>query len=92
MPSERTIPARRERLCEPCEYHKQTAAMMGGPGNVWRRYSCMHPDAFGDMKLSEDRAKRDKQMQLRGRLLEHGRDIGKTESQPSWCPLRGELR
>lgn len=88
MPTELKIPAQTERHCAPCKYHKMTAALMGGPGNVWRQYACMHQDAFGDMKLSDDQAIRDKQIELRGRLLEHGRDIGKTERQPEWCPLR----
>lgn len=64
------------------------AAKMGGPGNVWREYVCMHPDMFHDMALSDDQKVRDKQLEMRGRLKEHGRHIGRTELQPDWCPLR----
>lgn len=90
MPSKFTIPARTKRHCEPCEFHKCTAALMGGPGNVWRQYSCMHPEAFNDSPLSEDQAVRDKQIEIRTSLLQYGRNIGKTESQPPWCPLLRE--
>ena len=64
-----------------------TAALFGQPGNTWRQYACIHPDAFGDLKLSDDTEIRDKQIALRTRLLEHGRNIGRTERQPGWCPL-----
>lgn len=48
----------------------------------------MHPDSYGDMELSDDQRIRDKQIILRTRLTGHGRDIGKTELQPVWCPLK----
>lgn len=64
--------------------------MRGGPGNVWDDYSCMHPEAFDDMKLSDDPKVRDKQLEIRGRLKEHGRRIGRTENQPDWCPFKRE--
>ena len=63
---------------------------MGQPGNTWRQYACMHPEAFDDMPLSDDRAIRDKQIEMRTRHMQHGRNIGKTENQPDWCPLRRE--
>lgn len=89
MPSTFEIPRRRERHCAPCEFHKMTAAMMGGPGNVWREYVCMHPEAFDDMVreplLPEKETVRQR---LIGAMLEHGRSIGRTERQPDWCPLR----
>lgn len=48
----------------------------------------MHPDAFDDvLPLSEDPKIRDKQIELRAYAKEHGRDIGRTDKQPSWCPL-----
>lgn len=56
--------------------------------NTWRDYNCMHPDAFGDMDLSDDPRIAAKQGELRAILTEHGRHIGKTELQPDWCPLK----
>jgi hypothetical protein len=88
MPSSFEIPSRRERHCEPCEFHKMTGALMGQPGNTWRRYSCMHLEAHEFEPLSNDPAIAAKQGALRERLSKHGRDIGKTEIQPEWCPLR----
>ncbi len=88
MPSTHEIPAHRERYCEPCEFHKMFSAMMGGPGNVWRDYDCMHPEAHNFKPLSDDPNIAAKQGELRARLREHGRHIGKTELQPDWCPLR----
>lgn len=90
MPSTYNIPSRQERHCEPCEFHKMFSAMFGGPGNVWRDYNCVHPEAYDDIHepLSDDPKIAAKQGELRARLLEHGRHIGKTELQPDWCPLR----
>lgn len=90
MPSTHNIPARTERVCEPCHYHKMFSAMMGQPGNVWRDYNCMHPEAFNDEPLSDDAKIAAKQGEMRGRMLEYGRHIGRTEKQPDWCPLRKE--
>lgn len=63
---------------------------MGGPGNVWRDYNCMHPRAFDDMdrKPLVDPEKEKARQRLIGRLLEDGRHIGRTEEQPDWCPLK----
>lgn len=90
MPSEHTIPSRRERLCEPCEFHKMVNAMFGGPGNVWRDYNCMHPEAFDDLNDGPmaDPEKEKLRQRIIGRMLADGRSIGKTERQPDWCPLR----
>lgn len=87
MPSSFEIPARRERHCEPCEHHKCVGALCGQPGNCWRDYNCMHPDAMNDFKLSDDPETAGRQKALRERFMEHGRHIGKTELQPLWCPL-----
>jgi len=65
-----------------------TAAMFGQPGNTWRQYACMHPDAFGPMPEGLTPKQAAKWGELRGRNLEHGRDIGRTERQPEWCPLK----
>jgi hypothetical protein len=89
VPSKYTIPSRTETHCAPCEFHKCTGALCGpAGGNSWRRYSCFHPDAFGDLKRPEDETLRDKFNAMVARMLHHGRDIGKTEEQPNWCPLR----
>ena len=88
MPSEFNIPSRRERHCEPCEFHKLTAALMGQPGNTWRQYGCAHPDAYEFGPLAADPAVAAKQGELRARIRQHPRNIGKTEKQPDWCPLR----
>lgn len=50
----------------------------------------MHPQAFDDLDNGTlDNPDKEKTRQrLIGMMLEHGRDIGKTEEQPNWCPLR----
>jgi hypothetical protein len=89
MPSTFEIPRRREHHCAPCEFHKCVAALMGGPGNVWRDYNCMHPEAFDDTVREPLPPEKELiRQRLIGRLLEHGRSIGRTERQPDWCPLR----
>lgn len=91
MPTNFNIPSRRERHCEPCQYHKCFSAMYGHDYS-WRDYNCMHPAAFDDTftPLSDDPVKAALQGEIRGRLKEHGRHIGKTEIQPDWCPLKRE--
>lgn len=66
------------------------AAMMGGPGNVWREYNCMHPEAFDDDKIAPfaDPEKEKIRQRIIGSCLKEGRHIGRTEHQPDWCPLR----
>jgi len=90
MPTTHNIPGHRERHCSPCEHLKSNGGMRGGPGNVWDFWCCMHPDAHFERPLSDDRETRDKQIELRTRLAEHGRSIGKSlfAEQPDWCPLR----
>lgn len=87
MPTTFQIPARRERHCAPCEHHKSTMSCRGGPGNVWDNWVCMHPEAFNDKPLSDNPETAAKQKEIRARIAEHGRTIGKTDLQPSWCPL-----
>lgn len=90
MPTTFNIPSRRERHCEPCEYHKLTGALYtrlpdcGG----YRQYACMHPMAFDAGVPMADPAKEAAKQRIIGRLMKEGRDIGKTEKQPDWCPLR----
>ena len=50
----------------------------------------MHPNAYDDItpKLSDEPKIAAKQGELRARLMQRGRHIGKTEKQPDWCPLR----
>lgn len=92
MPTKFEIPARRETHCEPCKYHKMFSAMMGGPGNVWRDYNCMHPDAHDFGPLPDKPELAAKAGELRAHLAEHGRHIGKTDLQPDWCPLRKQAK
>ena len=80
-------PSRRQRVCEPCEFHRCIGALhvLSGAGG-WRRYVCAHPEAFentGNQKLDE--------MRQHISTFDGGRNIGKTESQPDWCPLLREL-
>lgn len=79
MPSEHQIPARTERRCEPCEYHKLIGAfhVRSGRGS-YREYMCNHPD-MNEGLTEAARA-----------LFGGGKYIGKTEKQPDWCPLRRE--
>jgi hypothetical protein len=64
--------------------------MRGGPGNVWDWWCCMHPEANNSGPLSDDQKIRDKQIELRTRMAEHGRTIEKSAfaKQPNWCPLK----
>ena len=52
----------------------------------------MHPEANNTSPLSDDPKIRDKQIELRARMAEHGRSIGKSlfAKQPDWCPLMRE--
>lgn len=63
--------------------------MRGGPGNVWDWWVCMHPAANHISPLSDNPEVREKQIALRERMAEHGRQIGKSSyaKQPDWCPL-----
>lgn len=93
MPRTFTVPARMERVCEPCEFHKCVGSMHVriGPGG-WREYNCMHPDAYNDTDSPalHDPEKEKIRQRLIGRLLKEGRHIGRTERQPTWCPLKRE--
>lgn len=92
MPTTINIPSRRARHCSPCEHLKSNGGMRGGPGNVWDWWCCMHPEANNTSPLSDDPKIRDKQIELRARMAEHGRSIGKSAfaKQPEWCPLLRE--
>lgn len=92
MPTNVTIPSRRENHCKPCPHLKSNGGMRGGPGNVWDWWVCMHPEANNVSPLSDDPKIRDKQIDLRARMAEHGRSISKSlfAKQPEWCPLRKE--
>lgn len=83
-----TMYTRTERRCDPCEYHKAIMAFYGAD-HSWRDYNCMHPQAFDDITpaTSCDPAIAAKQSEIRARLKEYGRHIGKTELCPLWCPL-----
>ena len=87
MPSTHTIPERNESRCAPCQYHKRTDAFYGHD-HSWHRYACTHPKAFDDLDTPTDdeRIKRIR-AEIHARMTEGGRDIGKTERQPQWCPL-----
>ena len=88
MPTKHNIPSRIENHCEPCEFHKCTGSLHVriGPGG-WREYSCTHPKAFEPLPPQTDPEK----ARMYGRLeamQKDGRNIGKTENQPEWCPLK----
>ena len=89
MPTTHKIPARTERHCSPCEFHKCTGALFTriGPGG-WKEYSCTHPNAFQEGPLPTDPEKAALAGELRALCKKEGRHIGKTEVQPDWCPLR----
>lgn len=91
MPSEFKLPARTERYCEPCEFHKCTGALFTriGPGG-WKQYVCTHPKAFEPMQTFADPEKQRLAEKLAAINARDGRQIGKTEKQPDWCPLRRE--
>lgn len=78
-----------QRVCEPCEYHKLDGAFHARCGEgSWRMWSCTHPDAFHNLPLPEDPAKRAIALEMRARHQAEGRMIGRPDSQPQWCPLR----
>jgi hypothetical protein len=92
MPTQYNIPPKTEHHCSPCEYHKLTGALhvRCGEGG-YRRYSCMHPEAFDDLdKIHPDPEKEKLRQRMIGAMLKEGRDIGKTELQPDWCPLKSK--
>ncbi len=89
MPTKFTIPAVSETHCRPCKYHVCIGSLhvyVGGGG--WNEHACTHPDAYEPLPEGTDpeTAKIIGEMQAR----EVGRNIGKTELQPDWCPLRRE--
>lgn len=90
MPTTHNIPAKTERHCEPCEYLKRTNMLCSRLHGITCDYVCKHPEAFDDEPLSDDPKIAAKQGEIRGRLLEHGREIGQRDLQPTWCPLRRE--
>lgn len=83
MPTDYTIPAKLEKRCEPCEFHKCTGSLHIRTGGGYREYSCTHPEAFEptDSTIIAE---------LNGRLkqMDGGRYIGRTETRPDWCPLK----
>lgn len=88
MPTNYTIPERHERICRPCEFHKSVGAFFGSD-HSWQDWNCIHPNAFDDnlrepMSDPEKEKLRVEIISLTGR---EGRNIGKTERQPEWCPL-----
>ncbi len=83
MPSTLKIPSRTENHCEPCEFHKRTGALFVRIGEgSWVRYSCTHPEAFKPHEVFPRSMF----------LMQEGRDIGKTDKQPDWCPLKRETQ
>lgn len=86
MPSIRQIPARIEKLCEPCEYHKRINAFYGH-SHSWADYNCMHPDAFEEIPPLADPEKEKIRLKLLEDAQKYGRHIGRTELQPDFCPL-----
>lgn len=92
MPTTHNIPARTERHCEPCQYHKCVGSfhVRSGPGS-WRDYNCMHPDAWNEdtsVPLTPEQELR--AAEIRALVGKEGRNIGRTEKQPCWCPLLRE--
>ncbi len=90
MPTIHRIAARTERHCQPCEFHKLTGMLhvRCGPGG-YREYACTHPHAFEPLPQRIDPAKALIIAKLQA-MNQDGRPIGKTENQPSWCPLKRE--
>lgn len=87
MPSERTIPSRTERLCEPCPHHKMMNAFYGH-NSSWRDFNCMHPDAFKELTSDLTPAQKAVLSKLDALRATEGRHIGRTDKQPDWCPLK----
>ena len=89
MPTTINIPSHVERHCAPCEFHKLTASLhvrIGEGG--YRQYACTHPEAFERGPTPSDPPKARLAGKIDALLKREGRDIGKTELQPNWCPLR----
>ena len=91
MPSTREIPAKIEKLCEPCKYHKRINAFYGH-SHSWADYNCMHPKAFVPIEKKDDNdvEKENLRIKINEESQKYGRFIGRTELQPDWCPLQNE--
>lgn len=60
--------------------------MRSGEGS-WRQFACMHPEAFDDGPPLSDPDKEMLRLRWKKIVARDGRNIGKTEKQPDWCPL-----
>jgi hypothetical protein len=91
MPTKLNILAKSVTHCAPCEFHKSVNAFYGSD-HSWRDYNCMHPHAYDNLQEAPlaDPEKEKLRQRLIGHLLEEGRNIGRTELQPGWCPLKRE--
>ncbi len=76
MPTTFEIPARKEHRCAPCEFHECTGSLFVRSGE-------------GSWKQYECRHP-GVLVQFAGTIV--GRNIGKTEKQPDWCPLNSKNR
>lgn len=80
-----------ERYCHPCPHLKFENAFYGHDF-VRGTHVCYHPDANDFGPLSKDPIVAAKQGELRAKLRDHGRVIGKHgDHQPTWCPLKNKL-
>ena len=89
MPSTIQIPARTERHCCPCEHLSTKNIYHSREHGTICDYVCFHPEANSD---GDDPNETDPVLlEARAHLMElarkYGRDIGKTDRQPKWCPL-----
>lgn len=88
MPTTLNIPARHERHCEPCEHLKRENMLCSRLNGISCDYVCHHPEAHEWGKTPTDPKKAELMGQLRARLTESGRMIGRSDRQPQWCPMR----
>lgn len=70
----RTIPERRERVCNGCKYLDVTAMLRGHKENT-DNYTCQHPDFLGEVLFGSKR----------GRSI-HFNHSGSCDT-PYWCPF-----
>jgi hypothetical protein len=87
MPTTVNIPSRVERHCEPCEFLAKTNILCSRLDGISCDFLCKNPLAFDDTPLSNEPEVAAKQGEMRARMSQHGRFIGRDDIQPKWCPL-----
>jgi hypothetical protein len=87
MPTTLNIPASMRHFCTPCEFLDRENTFCDRAHGITGDYICHHPEAFQWPPVPADFKEAELLARLRGKMEKNGRMIGRTEDQPSWCPL-----